>query len=263
MKKNFILKNKIIFTLLLCILITTLGIFSLSTLKNKNINKQNNNNNVEKETNKLTFPYIGDEGKVRYKLVINNIEVETKNYPFKLNEEDKGSYYPLKDVLNYFDIESLVSDDNTILTTKINGNIIRVDADQGKMRYGKIALEALDGNIKTILVNNVLYVPSFFFMNLTDNSIVNYSSDGTSATLDTDLIVEPSNSGTSGLSLVETNSNGGELAGNGYHICPTCGGAGGSNTAYFEQRMVNGKHVLVTKYRWQHCPVCGGTGHIH
>lgn len=250
MLKKFL--NKKIYVIIGILILVLGGIFLFFSFKPKS-------NNTEKTNLKETFPYLDDEGRVRYKLVINNTEIKTKNYPFKLNEEDKGSYYPLKDILDYFDIKSLISEDNKILTTKINGNIIRVDADQGKMKYGKITLEALDGNIKTILLDNVLYVPSFFFMNLTDNSIVDYTSNA--ATLTTDLIVNQNKSGTSGLSLVETNSSGNN--GNGYHICSACGGAGGSNVAYFEQHMVNGRQMLVTKYRWQSCPVCGGTGHIH
>lgn len=258
MKKN-IFKRKTKIILLICILVLVVGSLLFVFIKSYN----NQKNDTKEEINKITFPYTDDEGRIRYKLVINGEEIKTENYPFKLTEKEMGSYYPIKDVLKYFNVETLSSDDNTVLTTKINGNIIRVDADQGKMIYGKTTMQALDGNIKTILVDDVLYVPSFFFMNLTDNSIVDYSSDNTSATLTTDLVVNSSNSGISGLSIIETNSNGNKVAGNGYHICSACGGAGGSNKAYFEQNMVNGKQVLTTKYRWQTCPVCGGSGHVH
>ncbi len=255
--KKFIFKRKTKILILICALTLIVGSLLFIFIKNYD------QDSTKKEVNKVTFPYTDNEGKIRYKLVINGTEIKTKNYPFKLTEEEIGSYYPIKDILKYFNIETLSNDDNTILTTKINGDIIRVDADQGKMKYGNTTMEALDGNIKTILVDDVLYVPSFFFMSLTGNSIVDYSNDNTSATLNTDLVVNSSNSGISGLSIIETNSNGNKVAGNGYHICSACGGAGGSNTAYFEQNMVNGRQVLTTKYRWQTCPVCGGTGHVH
>jgi hypothetical protein len=265
-KKSKFLKNKFVIITAICGIIL-IGIFTILVLTNRNNNNaqnknnaQNNNENKE-EQKEVTFPYTVDKGRVRYKLVINNNEVKTENYPFKLNEEDKGSYYPIKDVLKYFGIESLNSEDNTILTSKINGTIIRVDADQGKMKYGRQTLEALDKSVKTILVDNVLYVPSFFFMNLTDISIVDYSNDGTSATLTTDLVVNLGTSGISGLSITETNSNGSTVASNGYHICSKCGGAGGYNQEYFDQYMVNGRWQQVRKYRWETCPVCGGNGH--
>lgn len=259
------MKSKMIIILITIIII--LGIVTGSYLLKDKGNAKNNGNSEESIENQgeekekeLTFPYTDNQGRVRYKLVINGSEVKTENYPFKLNEEEKGSYYPLKEVLNYFNIESLSSDDNKTLTTKINGNIIRVDAEQGKMKYGKTTLEALDGNVKTILVNNILYVPSFFFMRLTDNSIVDYSVDGMSATLTTDLVVDSGSSGVTGLSLNESTIG---TTNNGYHLCHKCGGAGGYNEEYFDQFLVNGRYTQVKKYRWTHCSICGGTGHIY
>lgn len=273
MSKVFSLTNKTIYIILIFVVVIIVlslanNIFQRESEQDnidnniKNEDEDENDKNSNEKLNEVAFPYTDEEGRIRYKLMVNGNEVETENYPFKLNEEEKGSYYPIKDILNYFNIESLSNDDNTTLTTKINGNIIRVDANQGKMKYGNITLEALDGNIKTILVNNVLYVPSFFFMKLTDNSLVDYSDDGESVTLVTDLLIDKNNSGISGLSIAETNSNGKVVAGNGYSICHNCGGAGGSNVAYFDQYMVNGRQTLVKKYRWQYCSNCSGTGHV-
>lgn len=254
------MKNKK--TLIIIISITALIIIGICIyyFAIKKDNKIDNPTNGQDNQTEISYPYRDNDGRIRYKLIINNKEIETKNYPFKLTEEEKGAYFPIKDILNYLGIDYLESEDNKVLVSKINNNKIRIDADERNMIYGKTELHAYDASIKVILVDNVLYVPSFYFMSLTNNTIVDFTKDNTSATLTTDLVVDSSTSGTSGVALVE-NTQG--STSNGYHICSKCGGAGGYNEAYYEQPLVNGRYVQIKKYRWVTCPVCGGTGHVH
>lgn len=52
-----------------------------------------------------------------------------------------------------------------------------------------------------VLVDGVLYVPVFFLMSLSDNSIVDFSKDGAAAPLDTDIVIDKASSGAEGLTL--------------------------------------------------------------
>jgi calcineurin-like phosphoesterase len=97
-------------------------------------------------------------------------------------------------------------------------------------------------------------------MQLTNSSIVDYSSDGTSATLTTDLAVNSKTSGITGLKISTTKAN---TTNGGYRYCTKCGGAGGYNEMYMDQYLSsNRQHKQVSKYRWRSCPVCGGSGHV-
>ncbi len=252
--------NKSLIMILLILLLIIIGVCIYFFIIKDNKKLDNSGIGSDNEPLKeISYPYNDDEGRIRYKMVINGKELETENLPFKLTEEEKGAYFPIKDILNSLGIDVLESDDKTILATKLNDNIIRVNADQGKMVYGKSTLQAADRSIKTIIVDGVLYVPSFFFMKFTNNTIVDFSSDNTSATLTTDLVVDSSTSGISSVSLTE--NSGGTT--NGYHICSKCHGSGGYNELYNAKTYVNGQVVYNTQYKWVKCPVCGGTGHIH
>lgn len=210
----------------------------------------------------VSFPYTDDSGRIRYKMLVNGTELETTNYPFQLTEGEKGAYFPIKDILTYWGVEALESDDATLLMAKINGNVLKVNADEREMSFGASTVSAIDDSVKVIIVDGVLYVPSFFFMQFSDNTIVDFSSDDTSATLTTDLVLDPATSGIEGLSLEAGSGTGGSAGGSGYHICSNCGGAGGYNEAYYDQYLVNGQYVQRQKYRWVTCPVCSGRGQV-
>jgi len=215
------------------------------------------NNVVEKK-----FPYADENGKIRYKLMINNAEVETENYPFTLPEDDKSAFLPIKDILSYLNVESLSSDDNTILTTKLNGDVIKLEANEPKMIIGKRTLQVIDENIKPTLIDGVLYVPDFFFMRMSDNNVVSFNSSEEYVTLSTDIVINPSTSGIAGLKINTTSSSTNGSSSNESHICSRCNGVGGYNEEYFEQYLVNGRWQQTKKYRWRTCPVCGGSGHV-
>ena len=219
--------------------------------------------NVEPEAG-ISFPFEDGEGRTRYKLVINGTEVETDNYPFTLPEEPNGGYYPMEDVLNFLGVACLTNDDHSALLTVINSNLIRVFADSPTLTYGTKTISAVDVNTVPVVIDGALYVPSFLLMQLSDNSIVDFSTDRSAATLDTDIVVDVDTSGLIGVdsSMLEqdTPSGSGQVVANGSHRCPKCGGAGGYNEQYFDQVMVNGRWQQIPKSRWRSCPVCGGRG---
>ncbi|MDD2294436.1 MAG: hypothetical protein PHC36_00115 [Eubacteriales bacterium] len=212
------------------------------------------------------FPFEDGEGRTRYRLVINGTEVETENYPFTLAEEPNGGYYPMEDVLNFLGVACLTNDDYSALVTVINSNIIRVFADSSTLTYGTKTISAVDADTVPVVIDGALYVPSFLLMQLSDNSIVDFSTDRSAATLDTDIVVDVNTSGLVGVdsSILEqsTPSGSGQVVTDGVHRCPECGGAGGYNEQYFNQVMVNGRWQQIPKSRWKSCPVCGGKGTV-
>lgn len=253
-------KNMIIMLFILLLLVIGLCIYIFFARDNKKTENLDISN--DKQIG-MSFPYKDDKGRIRYKMIVNGKELETKNFPFKLKDEEKGAYFPIKDILNYLDVDVLENDNKTILVTKINNNILRVSAEQGEMVYGKTTLQAIDESVKTILVDNVLYVPSFFFMKFTNNTIVDFSSDYTSATLITDLVIDPSISWITEVALTDTIKENLDGNTNKTHICSKCSGAGGYNESYYNQYLVNGQYMQQKQYRWITCSLCGGTGHVH
>ncbi|MEA4814039.1 MAG: hypothetical protein VB112_03900 [Oscillospiraceae bacterium] len=212
----------------------------------------------------ITFPFEDGEGRTRYRLVINGTEVETENYPFTFPEEPNGGYYPMEDVLNFLGVACLTNEEHSALATVINSDLIRVFANSPTLTYGTKTISAVDADTVPIVVDGTLYVPSFFLMQLSDNSIVDFSTDRSAATLDTDIVVNADISGLVGVdsSMLEqdTSSGSGKVATDGAHRCLECGGAGGYNEQYFDQVMVNGRWQQIPKSRWRSCPVCGGSG---
>jgi hypothetical protein len=219
------------------------------------------------KSEEISFPYEDSEGRTRYRLVINDTEVETENYPFTLPEEPKGGYYPIEDVLNCFGVACLTNDDHSAVATVINGEVIKVFAGAQEMTYGKKKISAMDPDTVPVAIDGALYVPSFFLMQLTDNSIVDFSSDGTAVTLVTDIKVDASDSGPAGIDesvLAQGNSGDGAVKA-GANRCPTCHGVGGHNEQFSDQYMIpgSGTWMPVNKYRWVTCEVCGGTGVVN
>lgn len=197
--------------------------------------------------------------------MINGEVIATDNHPFKLGKDGKGAYLPIKDIMNYFGVAVVESNDKTTLATKLNGKIIKVTADQAEMTYGSQSLVAYDGSVKPILLDGVLYVPNFLFMQFTDNSIVDFSKDNTCATLTTDLVVDRDASGTAGVTITE-NTAGGSNGNNssGTKQCPQCFGIGGYNESTFGWATTpDGTQYATTIHHWKTCPTCGGSGYIN
>lgn len=214
-----------------------------------------------------SFPFEDDEGRTRYRLVINGTDVETENYPFTLPDEPNGGYYPIEDVLNYLGVACLTNDDHSALVTVVNKDIIRVFADSPTLTYGGKTISAVNADTVPVVIDGALYVPSFLLMQLSDDSIVDFSSDRSAATLDTDIAVDMSTSGLVGVdsSMLEQRTQSGsvQVIPDGAHRCTQCGGVGGYNEQYFDQIMVNGRWQQIPKSRWRHCPVCGGRGTVN
>lgn len=211
----------------------------------------------------VSFPFEDEEGRTRYRLVINGTEVETKNYPFTLADEPKAGYYPIEDVLNCFGVACLTNEDKSACATVINGDLIQIFADSPELTYGGKTISAVDTKIVPIVVDEALYVPSFFLMQLSDSSIVDFSDDRSAATLDTDIVVDVSTSGLVGVdtSMLERGGSG-QVVTNGKHRCPRCGGAGGRNVTVQDKYWNQGQWIPTLKSSWEVCPYCGGSGSV-
>lgn len=212
----------------------------------------------------VSFPYTDEEGRIRYKMVINGEEIETESFPFKLGKDEKGAYFPIKDIMKYFGIDVIESDDKTMLATKLNNKIIKVTADQAEMTFGNSTFVAYNGSVKPLLVDGVLYAPNFLFMQLSDNTIVDFSEDNTSATLTTDLIIDYDTSGTAGVTIVANSAGGSNSNSNETKQCPKCNGAGGYNESTIGwTTSPNGTQYATTVHTWKSCTTCGGSGYVH
>jgi len=115
---------------------------------------------------------------MRYQLIINGNVVKTEHLPFSISGE-KGAYFPLVDVLAYFDIHIYNS---RAATGRVNDLVFKVQASVPKMTIGQTILES---SASPQYVDGCLYVPSFLFMELLDTT-VNFSSDHSGGTLFTD-----------------------------------------------------------------------------
>lgn len=211
----------------------------------------------------ITFPFEDGEGRTRYRLVINGTEVETENYPFTLPNEPKGGYYPMEDVLNFLGVACLTNDEHSAIVTAINSNLIRVFADSPTLTYGTKTISAVDANTVPVVIDGALYVPSFLLMQLSDNSIVDFSADRSAATLDTDIVVDVSTSGLVGVDesmLKQDASN--QLLTSGVHRCTACRGAGGHNQTVQDKYWNQGRWIPTLKSSWVVCPTCGGSGAV-
>ena len=84
---------------------------------------------------------------------------QTTTY-FSIEETDEQClYYPVKDVLDYYDIKYVESDSNSTLTTEINGKVLYI-------REGKNVLYYDDKPIRTtapVVYNKCLYATAHFF----------------------------------------------------------------------------------------------------
>lgn len=228
-----------------------------------------------------TFPYEDDEGRTRYRLVINGSEVSTENSPFTYPDDSKGGYYPLEDVLSAIGVESLCSEDESALTTRINGKVLSVTAGVAEMTYGQKTVKGF-GTEAPVCIGDCLYVPSFLFMSIFDDGIVNFSGDRSAATLDTNTVINLAASGTAGLSVPSAgvgtsgnvsvgNGTSGSVGAAGSAKCGTCNGSGRSICTYcsgtgskieYQQAYDPISKQYKQAQKKVFCPRCGGSGKV-
>lgn len=235
---------------------------------------------VDNKAPEQSYPYEDNEGRTRYKLQINGVEMQTENLPFTYPDEPKGGYYPLEDVLAHFGIACLCSEDESTLTTRVNGKVLTVSAGAAEMTYGKTKVKS--DTAVPVDIDGCLYVPSFLFMTLFDDGVVDFSSDRSTATLETNATIDLASSGTAGLSVPSAGTSGHVAAGGGsagsgsagsagQSICPVCNGTGksvctycggtGSKIEYQQTYDPVSKSYKQTQRRVA-CPRCGGSGQV-
>jgi hypothetical protein len=230
---------------------------------------------AESKAPEQSFPFKDDEGRMRYKLEINGTEVQTENLPFTYPNEPKGGYYPLEHVLSHLGVACLCSEDESTLTTKINGKVLTVSAGVAEMIYGKTKVKS--DTAAPVNIDGCLYVPSFLFMILFDDGVVDFSSDRSTATLETNATIDLASSGTVGLSIPSVGTLGNVAAGSGSagkaerSICPVCNAKGksvctycggtGSKIEYQQTYDPVSKTYKQTQKR-VFCPRCGGSGQV-
>lgn len=182
------------------------------------------------------------------------------------------------DVLSYFGVECLASGDGRVVTTKINGKVLEVKAGVAKMTYGTQNVKAASD--VPVYLDGYLYVPSFLFMLIFDDGIVDFKGDRSAATLDTSAAINLAASGTAGLSVPNTVTSGNGSDGNipfgtggqsGAAICGTCNGSGqsvctycgGTGTKIEYQQVYDpiSKQYKMTQ-KSVFCPRCGGKGYV-
>lgn len=235
---------------------------------------------AENKAPQQSYPFEDDEGRMRYKLEINGSEVQTENLPFTYPDEPSGGYYPLEDVLSHLGVACLCSEDESMLTTKINGKVLKVTAGVAEMTYGSKMVKGF-GTEAPVCIGNCLYVPSFLFMNIFDSAVVDFSSDRSTVTLETNATINLASSGTAGLSVPRAGTSGHVAAGGGsaggssgsagQSICPVCNGTGksvctycggtGTKIEYQQTYDPVSKSYKQTQKRVM-CPRCGGSGQV-
>ena len=212
------------------------------------------------------YPYTDEEGRIRYQFMLNGNLASLPHKPYSIPGK-KGAFFPLEDVLNILGVAVVKTDDGTSVGSSINGNIFKATGGQATMTYGNSTIKAADSDTFPTMVDGVLYVPSFFFMKLSDNSIVDFSADGTCCTLDTDIVIDPDNSGPIGITVEDLKpeaakiTTGGNVS-SGFHPCSQCGGLGGKTEFGTEMRPnpIGGAPTSTVVSRFVLCSRCGGSG---
>ena len=212
------------------------------------------------------YPYTDEEGRIRYQFMLNGNLASLPHEPYSIPGK-KGAFFPLEDVLNILGVAVVKTDDGTSVGSSINGNIFKATGGQATMTYGNSTIKAADSDTFPTMVDGVLYVPSFFFMKLSDNSIVDFSADGTCCTLDTDIVIDPDNSGPIGITVEDLKpeaakiTTGGNVS-SGFHPCSQCGGLGGKTEFVTEMRPnpIGGAPTSTVVSRFVLCSRCGGSG---
>lgn len=229
------------------------------------VTEQTNDTGLLEETlDEIIYPYTDSEGLIKYQFMLNGVLTDIPHEPFSV-PGSKGAFFPLEDVLNLLGVAVVKSDDGTAVGSAINGNIFKASNGEPKMCYGDKSIKAANSNTFPLMKDGVLYVPSFFFMQLSDNSIVDFSEDGRCCTLDTDVVIDANTSGPIGItaedlkpdsSKVKTNSN------TNHNSCRECFGTGRKIEVYTNSIGYDGQLTAtpVRMTRSVPCTRCGGSG---
>jgi len=229
------------------------------------------------ETEKdVSYPFEDEDGRVHHLIYINDALVETEHDAYTYPSEPKGAYYPIAEVLEQLGVECLYDESAGMLKTKLNGQTITCKTDSTDIVVGKTTL----GGTAPEIVDGCMFVPSYTFMQLMD-AVVDFTSDRSGVTIDTDMEIDKASSGTEGLSLSEsTVGNLGEVLYTGNAACSCCGGTGraictscygtGGTTQYIQARdPVSGQYTIQSSRAFcsrcggsgrTTCPMCGGSG---
>lgn len=222
-------------------------------------------NEAEPEAEAVTYPFEDDEGRVHHQIYINGELTETDHDAYTYPDEPKGAYYPIVEMLEHLGVECLFDEHLQTLTTRINGQIITCKRDNSDIVVGKTTL----GGTAPEYIDGCFYVPSYTFMQLLD-ATVDFTSDRSSVTMTTDMVIDPDNSGTEGLSISpEAVTALGKQHYSGAEACPACGGIGesictacsgtGSVTQFSQSRdPITGQMTI--KNARAFCSRCGGSG---
>ena len=210
-----------------------------------------------------TYPYTDDEGHIRYQFMLNGVLADIPHEPFSVPGA-KGAFFPLEDVLNLLGVAVVKTDDGTAVGSSINGNIFKASNGEPKMCYGNKSIKAANSSSYPMMKDGVLYVPSFFFMQLSDNSIVDFSKDGC-CTLDTDVVIDANTSGPIGITADDLKPDAAKVNTNGnanHNACRSCFGTGRQIEVYTNSIGYNGQLTAtpVRMTRSVPCTRCAGTG---
>lgn len=228
---------------------------------------------TEKE---VSYPFEDEEGRMHHLIYINDALVETEHDAYTYPAEPKGAYYPIAEVLEQLGVECLYDESVGMLKTRLNGQTITCKTDSTDIVVGKTTL----GGTAPEIVDGCLFVPSYTFMQLMD-AVVNFTSDRSGVTIDTDLEIDKNSSGIEGLSLSESALGSlGEVLYSGNAACSCCGGTGraictscygaGGTTQYMQARdPISGQYTIQSSRAFcsrcdgsgrATCPMCGGSG---
>lgn len=230
----------------------------------------------EPETKEADYPFEDEEGRTHYQIYFNGSLIETDHDAYSYPEEPNGAYYPIVEILAQMGVESLFDEQTQALAARVNGQVITCRSDKSDIVIGKTTL----GGTAPEYFDGCFYVPSYTFMHLLD-AVVDFNGDRSGVTITTDTVIDPSLSGTDGLSISSQSvASLGDPVCTGAEACPTCGGTGraictlcsgtGSSTQYSQTRdPVSGQYVIRSSRVFCSrcggsgravCPTCGGTG---
>jgi len=228
---------------------------------------------AEKEA---SYPFEDTDGRVHHLIYINDELVETEHDAYTYPSEPKGAYYPIAEVLEQLGVECLYDESAGMLKTRLNGQTITCKTDSTDILVGKTTL----GGTAPEIVDGCLFVPSYTFMQLMD-AVVDFTSDRSGVTIDTDMAIDKNSSGIDGLSLSESTVGSlGEVLYTGNAACPCCGGTGraictscygtGGTTQYRQVKdPISGQYTVQSSRAFcsrcggsgqATCPMCGGSG---
>lgn len=231
---------------------------------------------TEETEKEASYPFEDADGRVHHLIYINDALVKTEHDAYTYPAKPKGAYYPIAEVLEQLGVECLYDESSGMLKTRLNGQTITCKTDSTDIVVGKTTL----GGTAPEIVDGCMFVPSYTFMQLLD-AVVDFTSDRSGVTIDTDMEIDKSSSGIDGLSLSEgaVGSLGGVLytgnaacsccGGTGRAICTSCYGTGGT-TQYMQVRdPISGQYTVRSSRAFcsrcggsgqTTCPVCGGSG---